>query len=236
MNLNIKAPKSWRDITVGLYETVCPEKPDGVKAQISFVEKICGLENGVLMQLPASVFDDIVKNLQFLFEDNPAKPTSTMKINGIDFTVSTETELTLGEWVDVEEAQKSGENVISGVLAIVCRPVGEEYSDKNYDARQAMFAALPMSEVLGVLAFFLHCKSGLEKITQTLSQIGQTAGLLHASINSLRSAGGGTKLSQKWQAARFWILRRLLNYRLRKYLCSEPTRSTRILRNKNKRN
>lgn len=55
--------------------------------------------------------------------------------------------------------QKQGKNVLSNILAIVCRPVGEKYDCKNNDERREVFAALPVSKVLGVLAFFCTAKT-----------------------------------------------------------------------------
>jgi hypothetical protein len=72
----------------------------------------------------------------------------------VKYFVNTEETLTLGEWVDADEVQKRGENVLAGVLAIVCRPAGEKYDCGNNEEREKLFSSAPVSAVSGALAFF----------------------------------------------------------------------------------
>lgn len=216
-DFDINVPKKWSDITVRHFETFCLERPQTAHEQVAWAEKVCKVESGTFLGLPASVFNAVVEKLAFLFDDNPAEPNPRIEIDGVPFVVPIEDELSLGAWVDAEEVQKSGEALISNILAIVCRPVGEKYDPKLNDERQKMFAALPTSEVLGVLAFFLHCKNVLEARTEAYSRVIETFDLLPKSTKHLLNRGGGTKLSRIWRAAHYWLLMKLLRNRLRKF-------------------
>lgn len=153
-NTRISVPESWDDITLGFYESFYDEEPSTARERVEWVAHICNVDSELLLEWPSEVFNRIVGYLDFLFKNNPAEPSPTIEVEGVKFIVPIEEELTLGAWVDIDEVQKQGKNVLSNILAIVCRPVGEKYDCKNNDERREMFAALPVSKVLGVLAFF----------------------------------------------------------------------------------
>lgn len=215
-NVRVNVPQSWDDITLGQYETFYKDKPETARQRVDYVAKILNIDAAVLLAWPAEVFNTIVDTLGFLFVDNPIEATPVVDVNGTAFIVAIEDKQPLGAWVDAEEAQKADEAVLSSVLAVVCRPAGEDYNYELSDARQKMFAALPMSKVLGVLAFFLRCKSVLDKRTAAYMKLRQTVDLLPRSIKPFLSRGGGIKLSRIWQATKYCALIALLNYRLRK--------------------
>lgn len=226
-NTVISVPQSWDDITLGFYESFYDEKPLTARERVEWVARICQVDAAVLFGWPSEVFNRIVEYLDFLFKDNPAEPSPSIEIGGAKFTVPIEEELTLGAWVDIDEAQKQGVNVLSNVLAIVCRPVGEEYNYRNNDKRREMFAVLPVSKVLGVLAFFLRCKNVYELRTQTFSDLARACDRLPRSTEGFRSPGGGIRLSRIWRRPIYKALTALLRYRLRRFLRLYSTAETR---------
>lgn len=218
--VKISVPESWDDITLGFYETFYTKKPETARERVALVAHICKINADLLLSWPTEVFDTIVKYIDFLFQDNPAKPFPVVEIEGVKYVVPIEDKLSLGAWVDAEEVQKRGENVLSNILAIVCLPTGEDYNYKNNEARAAMFAALPVSKVLGVLAFFLHCKTGLEQRIATYTRLAAVIDQLPRSIKYSLNRGGGIRLSLIWQTLKYYALIVLLRYQLRKFLLS----------------
>lgn len=218
--IEIEVPESWEDITLGFYETFYTEKPETARERAAFVAKICKVDADLLLSWPAEVFNRIVEYIDFLFKDNPASPSPVVEVGGVNYIVPIEDELSLGAWVDADEVQKTGENVLSNILAIVCRPAGEVYDYKNNEARRAMFAALPVSKVLAVLAFFLRCKTVLDQRTAAYTKLAQTYAQLPRSIGISQSLGDGTRLSQIWLIIKYRALMILLRYQLRKFLRS----------------
>jgi hypothetical protein len=194
------------------YETFCAEKPETTHERVSFVAKICKVDADLLLGLPAEVFNRIVGFIDFLFNGNLAPPSPAIEVGGVNYIVPIEEELSLGAWVDADVVQKNGENVLSNILAIVCRPAGETYDCKNNEARRAMFAALPVSKVLGVLAFFLRCKTALDQRTAAYTKLAMTHDRLPRNIKPFLSYGDGIKLSRIWPIIRYWGLTILLRY------------------------
>lgn len=226
-NVTVNVPQSWDEITLGDYETYYKDKPETGRQRAEYVAKILKMDAAVLLSWPAEVFNMIVDTLGFLFSDNPIEATPVVDVDGTPYIVAIEDKITLGAWVDAEEAQKADKDVLSNVLAIVCRPAGEAYDYQLNEKRQRQFAALPMSKVLGVLAFFLRCKSDLDKLTAAYTKVRQIVDLLPPSIKPFRARGGGIKLLRIWQAMRYYALIKLLNYRLRKLSRSYNTAAIR---------
>jgi len=224
----IEVPESWDDITLGFYESFYAEKPNSPREKVELVAKICKTDADLLLSWPAEVFNRIVEYLDFIFKGELAPPSPRIKIGKVNYVVPIEDVLSLGEWVDITEAQREGKAVLSNVLAIVCRPAGEEYNYKNNEERQAMFAALPVSKVLPVLAFFLQCKVALERRTATYTKLYQALAQLPLNIKTYLNAGGGIRLSRIWPAIKFWILTLFLRVRLRRFLRSYNTAKRKV--------
>lgn len=219
-SVKIEVPESWDDITLGFYETFYTERPETARERVALVAKICKVDTDFLLSWPTEVFNKIVGYVDFIFGDNPAAPSPEIEIDGVRYVVPIEDELSLGAWVDADEVQKAGENVLSNILAIVCRPAGEAYDYKNNGARRAMFAGLPVSKVLPVLAFFLHFKTTLNQRTAAYTRLVQACDLLPRSIAPFLSRGGGIRLSRIWPTIKYWVLMQSLRYQLRRFLRS----------------
>jgi hypothetical protein len=228
--IKVNVPESWQDVTLGEYEQFYALKPEGARERVALIAQVCKIDAETLLSWPAEVFNVIVDYVLFLYGDNPVPPNPVCEIDGVKYIVPIEDELTLGAYVDADEAQKGQDRVISNVLAIVCRPAGEAYDYKNNEARAAMFAAQPVSKVLGVMAFFLHCKQLSERRTQVFGNLHQVAALLPRNTELLRSLGGGIKLLRMWPVVRFCILNALLRYRLRRFSRTCSTAKTKGLR------
>lgn len=222
-NEKINVPTSWDDVKLGLYETFYKMRPTTARERVTYVATVCQVDPQILLSWPAEVFNKLVSFISFLFEDNPAEPCPFVEVDGVKYVVPVDDKLTLGAWVDVEEAQKGEAAILSNVLAIVCRPTGEAYNYENNEARAAMFAELPVSKVLGVLAFFLQCKTVLEAHTAAYTKLQEVADLLPLNISVLLSRGAGIKLSQIWQIPKYYASIVLLRYQLRKSLPSYST-------------
>jgi hypothetical protein len=178
---------------------------------------------------PREVFQLVLNDVQFLFSENPAAPVSWVEIEGVKYHAAIEDRLTFAEFIDVDMVQKEeayANAILSNVLAIVCRPAGEAYDPINSVERVNMFGALPVSQVQGVLAFFLACYQVLVSSTRLYASLREMADQLPRNIALSQIIGGGIRLSRIWQTIRFYILMRLLRARLRKYSHSYFTNGT----------
>lgn len=216
----IAVPTSWGDVPLSKYETFYKSRPTDHRERVDLIAMVCNVDSAQLRQWPASAFNIIVQQVAFIFADDMAAPDPVIDVDGVKYVVAIEDELSLGAWVDAEAVQKEGVAVLSNVLAIVCRPVGEAYDDKLNEARAAMFAALPASKVLGVLGFFLQCRRVLEAHTKTYTALQALADRLPQNIKPLLKRGGGIKLSQIWPIMKYYALTQLLRYQLGRLLRS----------------
>lgn len=217
-NTEVRIPQNWDDITLGQWDQLHSMRPKTSRERVAYIAQLCGIDDDLLLSWPAEVFNMIVAHTRFVFGANPYAPSTEAVIDGTAYSIAVEDSLTLGEWVDADEAQKAGENVLSNVLAIVCRPAGEAYDYKNNEKRRELFAAQPLSTVLPLLGFFLQCKQLSDKRTKIYSQLAAIRDLLPPSTATLQNLGAGTKLLRIWPIIRFLILNALLRWRLSKLL------------------
>jgi hypothetical protein len=229
-------PTTWDDITVGHYETFWQERPNTARERVALIATICKVDPTLLLAWPTDIFNVLVEKTAFLFKDAPAEPNPAIVIDGVTYVVAVEDKLSLGEYLDAGDVQKNEPAMYSNLLAILCRPPGEEYNPDNCEARAAMFAALPVSRVQGVLAFFLHCKVALDRRTTAYTNLIQTVALLPHNIKSLRKHGVTIKLSRIWRMTTYFVLIWYLNYRLHKLLRFSNTAGIKTTRTKRKGN
>lgn len=214
----LNVPTTWDDVTVGHYESFYRDRPDTARERVALIAKICKVEPELLLSWPTDIFNILVEKTAFLFKDAPAEPNPSVVVDGVTYVVAVEDKLSLGEFLDAGDVQKNEPKMYSNLLAILCRPPGEEYNPDNIEARAAMFAALPVSRVQGVLAFFLQCKQVLELHTTAFTNLARTVDLLPHNISGLRKHGATIKLSQIWRVMIYLNLIRSLKYQLRRLL------------------
>ncbi len=216
-NRTVEIPTTWEDITLERYEEFYLDQPTTRLDKAAYIAKICGLESDFFNALPVGVFNLVVEQVQELMQPFAAEPTNEITIDGERWNVATHDELTLAEWVDVEEIQRQKSGVLAGVLAIVCRPLGESYDCKLNEKRTPMFAKMAVGQVAGLLAFFLRCKTISDR-TINLSGITQEAiSRLRKAIDYYRKNGAGTKRLRIWQTIRYGVSMKYALWRLRKY-------------------
>jgi len=219
----ILVPTSWDDVTVATFEKFHKDKAVTHRDRVARIALVCNVDAEVLFQWPTEVFSVIVSKADFIFKETKTEPSPIIEIDGLKYIVAAEESLSLGEYVDADDVQKNSEAILSNLLAIICRPAGEAYNPKLNDERAALFAAQPVSKVLGVLAFFLHCKQILDKHTAAYSSLRAMYDLLPQNTATLLKRTGGIKLSRIWPTIRYYVSMRLLKNQLRKCLHSYNT-------------
>lgn len=222
----IEVPTGWHELTLGDWDRLhrMPTKTD--RDRVEFVLAACKADPDTWRAAPVDIFNMVVSNAAFLFTDPDVPPSAEIAIGGKRFVIPIEDSLTLGEWVDIDELQKSGEGVLVGVLSTVCRPAGEKYDPATCDARRPMFAALTMTEAYPLLGFFLQCAQRSQKLSTMSSMLNQLAAQLPPSMLALRGIGVGTRLLRIWPITKYLVLNALLRYRLSRHSRLYGTGST----------
>lgn len=214
----IEVPTSWEEIKLKDYENFYTVKPETIREKVALVAQICNVDPVKLMEQPTEVFNAMLESTRFIFQEPPRIESAKVKVDGQTFVIPIEEKLSLGAYIDADETMKAGENIFSGVLAVVCRPEGEKYNPELTEQRTAAFGELPMSQVWPLLAFFLRCKSGLDQRTTAFINLVALVESLPPSIGPSLRLGGGIKLSQMLLKIKYYFLIKLLNYRLQRLL------------------
>lgn len=214
----VRVPDGWGDVTLGDYEDAMALPRATLRDKIAVAARLCNVDAAVLLSWPAEAFGLLAERLSFAWSDFKADPAPRVSVGDVDYFVSTEDSLTLGEWADVEQVQQAGTRPIAQVLAIVCRPAGEVYDSSRNEARAALFAGLPVSEVQGVLAFFLLKSQRSAELSRLCSEVRAAAESSLRRSGTSRPGGDGTGSSTSWRGTACWILTAWPRYRLRRYL------------------
>ena len=213
----IHVPTRWADITLGDYEQWFNFHPATKTDYVHFVAAICHTDAELLLSSPAELFEVIVQHLAFIFDPH-VEPSAKVEIDGRGYYVSLSDKITLGEWVDIESTLDSDSTTkVSEVIAIVCRPAGEDYNADIIDQRKAMFRNLGCDKALPLLAFFLHKKKESEAISNHYSAVLAQANQFLADTKTFVLNGGGIKRLPIWQRIRYRYLTRSLEKQLSKF-------------------
>jgi hypothetical protein len=219
----ISVPQSWADLCLADYEKWFKHHPEDKMEYVHFIAGICKLDSEWLLHSPTQLFDAISEAVSFAF-DTDFEPATRVNIDGRDFFISPSDELTLGEWIDVEETfNGDSETKISETLAIVCRPAGESYHPDTAAVRQETFRNLPCEKALPLLAFFLYKKKKSEEISLHYSMVVAQANRFLKDTKTFVINGGGIKQLPIWQRIKFIYLTRLLRKQLSKFSDSSFT-------------
>ncbi len=230
-NRRVEVPDDWDEITLGKYERISGMRTQTARERAALIAEVCDVTVEVLLDWPAEIFNRIVEITGFLYRDpGGVEPSASIEIEGVKYVVPVGDKLTLGAWVDADEVQKEGRNVLSGILAITCRPVGERYDSANNEARQLLFAGLPVDRVMPVLAFFLQRKNAFERRIEAFSLLARGIDRLARSTAGSQGRGGGIRLSRIWRRGVCWILIGLLRYRWKRCLRSSRSAEIRTMR------
>lgn len=229
-NIKINVPTGWDDITLGAFDKLPTEKPKTSRDRIAYMAQVCGLDAEVLLQAPVELFNAIHDRVDFFWKGELAPPSTCVTINGIKHEVAVQDKLTLGEWVDCDQVQKDAVDIMSGILSIVLRPVGEAYDVEKAEARREYFKTLPMSQFRPVLSFFLECAKQSQRILNVFSNLLRAVDQLHQSTQASQRLGGGIKLFPSLREIRFYTLMKLLDWRLRRFSRTYSIKGTRTRR------
>lgn len=223
-NTNYNIPSEWCDVKLSSYEKWFDSEIQNKEDEVAFVSKITGIGLDVLKTFPVSFYNDLVQMIGFSFKDAKYESKNSITIDNINYSINSEEELTLAEYVDVEAVLQGNDNRLSSVLAIVCRPIGEKYDTKNLPERIKLFNNLTMDKLFPLFTFFLNLKEQSDKIMKLCLAVQETTDQLHLHTEASLKNGVGTTKLWKWRMIIYkkWI--RFYQKVLLKFSISYPTK------------
>ena len=177
-----KLPTSWDEVSVAQYSKLMlaieKEGTTEIELMIKSLEALVGIDGGILSRVPIKMLREAYKQLGELTSNMPSNELSrVVEIDGIEYGIIPDfNELTLGEFVDLDNYLQDNYNNLNKIFAVLYRPVIETdgnsyniepYSLKNISDRRELFNnRLSIDTVYGALVFF--CSIGSKHIESTL--------------------------------------------------------------------
>ena len=162
-------PKDRDGITIGMYqqiEEVKRKKLNEDDFNLEILSVICGLEKEMVDRMEVKSLKKIFKTLSFLNKKMPDEKELIKKVewNGKKYGfIPNLSEITMGEYIDIEENCKTAEKNLHKIMSILYRPIVKEtktrYSIENYnpdDERNQEFLDFPILPSVSALSFFFH--------------------------------------------------------------------------------
>jgi len=179
MELEIKVPQNWNDVTlekyVKYYKSIKPYEgleEFGSKIVENAVYYLCGVEANMLNKLPIAVFQEISNDMTNLL--NSAKSQElilSFSLGDSKYGFMTNIDqMSYGEYVDLVTYSKDVYENAALMCSILYRPILEERKDKytiaeykgtNEEQIELFYKKLTMDIVFGALSFFLRLQKDL---------------------------------------------------------------------------
>lgn len=215
----ISIPTGWHEVTLGDYEKwYFKGEQTGLSGQVDYMADICQIEVPELMDAPAKVYETFSKTVSFLVNAD-FEATQKVTINGTEYFISLSDEIVLGEWVDIDAVlgNEDSNTKLSDLLAIVCRPVGEEYDHSLAAKRAELFRQQSCEKMLPLVSFFLRKEDRLNEILHHSSQVVAAASRFLEDTKTFAASGDGIKRLPIWQQTRYSYLIKSLEKQLSKF-------------------
>ena len=190
-SVEINVPTSWGDVSLKVYQDYTSKiagLTDEDEIVIQSISSLCGIPLKLIKMLKREDIKRIYITLSKLISLPINKEViDKIEINGITYGFhSNLDEMTLGEFVDLDEYSKEGVDGIQYILSILYRPItetkGNKYNIEAYNESHIQnarhFQDLSIDVVNGVKVFFYHLgsellmnsQSYLERVEEKLMQ------------------------------------------------------------------
>lgn len=211
-------PTKWEDITLKQYEDISRYYGDKDKKfdMRDVIHILCNKTVDEVNELPVDFLEEIMDILAFL-QTPPKEREATNKVvvNGETYQINVQNKLKTGEYIASETVMKEDKYNYSAMLAILCRKEGEIYDSKfeneMVEKRIKMFEQVPITDLLGVVAFFLNLLVMLETRTQLYTMAKEAVDLERQNILDLQKNGEVSKLYTKYVMRKLRKLEKSIN-------------------------
>ena len=161
--IEILVPTSWEDVTVATYQKLKDIKEEDFETPLqhsnAIVKCLCNIED--IGFLTVQSFNDIAKEIAFINEPITNDVVEEVNIRGEVYKWNGNlNQISVGEMLSIEQIidleDLSYTSSIDVVLAVLLRKEGEAFDSSLFAERRELFNELPITEVNGMLSFFLR--------------------------------------------------------------------------------
>jgi hypothetical protein len=185
MEINIRIPESWQDVTLQQYlKFYNAMKPyDGAEEYSTKIIEVaayylCNIDANTLNKLPLDTFNEIAKNIMDLvLSGQKQELVKSFVLGDVKYGfINNLDQMTYGEYVDMVTYSKDSYENAALLCSILYRPILEEYKGTykiedykgtNENQIELFYQKLTMDIIFGALGFFLHLQKDLLNSTLT---------------------------------------------------------------------
>ncbi len=191
--IEIIVPETWADVSLKTYQKYnsrISNLEDEDEIVLGSISALCNIPIDIIKRLKVKDIKTLYKRLSKLISVPVNKEVfDKIEIKGVKYGFHPNLdELTMGEFVDLEEQTKDGVDGFHNVLAILYRPITEEKGNKyniepyneSHIKNASLFQELSIDVVNGVMVFFYRLgnkfiKSSNRYLNQNLTKYLQEA-------------------------------------------------------------
>jgi hypothetical protein len=178
-------PTSWDEVSIGQYSKlmIAVDKEDSteIELMVKSLEALADIPGGLLTKVPIKMLREAYKQLVELTSTLPNRElTRVIEIDGVEYGfIPNWDELSLGEFVDLDNYLQDGFNNLDKVFSVLYRPVLkrdgikyiiEDYNLDNIVNRRKLFRErMSIDTLYAALVFF--CNIGRKLTESTLSSL-----------------------------------------------------------------
>lgn len=155
--MKVKVPDNWNEVTIGQFQDLSVLNRDSKDYSISTLSILIDTQPEDIRKFDPQSLSKILRHLEWAMKyprDDYYK--QEIEVDGKTYTmIENLNEFTGGQWWDMEEYLNNYNDNLHYLLAMIYRPLGEEYDSEKCKARGELFADKVMiGEVYGSLLFF----------------------------------------------------------------------------------
>ena len=167
MNNTLVIPDGWHEVTISQFQEINSLNSKGIARTIDVISILTNEDPELIKKLNSVTLAKLIDNLQWTNStqmDNSYK--TILKVNDKEYgLIGKLSDLTTGEWIDLETYLENPIDNLHIIFSILYRPIiavfsdrdriVEEYDARSKDARAELFRDnIMISDVYGALVFF----------------------------------------------------------------------------------
>lgn len=201
-------PTSWDKVTLGQLVRLS-KNGNGIVGVLSV---LTGHSEDEVRALPIEFLEEMAGMLSFLKEGLECGPSNSVEIGGEVYTVHTEKQMKVGEYVACDMVAKADPSDIPSFLAILARKDGEEYDSRFenevLEKRREFWENAPCAKGMALVNFFLRLWAAYMTPSLLSSKLEEEISRMSRDISTSKKSGLLSAIYTKWLNARLRRLRK----------------------------
>lgn len=175
-NIQLTIPDGWHEVTIGMFQEMSQldQAEDGLLKIIDLLSILTDTDPEELKEIDASHLKVLIDKIDWTSKFPESEYKTEFTIKDQTYYLVTLSDLSLGEWIDLDSYCEDPVENMAKIFALLYRPHGEKYDVKKAEQRASIFLQhLMISDVYGSLLFFSLIGKEFIKISagSLLSQI-----------------------------------------------------------------